>query len=425
MPRSAPSLPTDFEARAREQLGDEAGAFLSSLQAPGPRAVRANPHKASIEEVCRLLGIPHDPVPWCPSASYVPEGVRVGGTPAHAAGLFYVQEPSALAVVSALAIEPSHAVLDVAAAPGGKATHAAGLLGDDGLLVANEVERGRLGALNENLDLCGFEWSVATTSAPVLAGGFDRVIVDAPCSGEALFRRDPAACAHWSPAHVAGSARRQTRLLAAAADRVAPSGLLAYSTCTFNVEENEAQVERLLHDRPDWSLVHTARFWPHRQRCDGHYLAVLRAPAADPTPSGVRASRMAQARTPEREVVAVMARLGFGLERPTVEQGGVVYLVPPRWSGPAARPGLPLGTVARDGRFLPSHALALSRAALRAGPVEALEADELSRFRQGAPVDRPGEPGWVLVGFEGWPVGWGYRTGRTLKPRLPKRVRAR
>ena len=88
MPRPATSLPTEFEARAREQLGDEAGAFLSSLQTPGPRAVRANPHKASIAEVCRLLGFAHDPVPWCPSASYVPEGLRVGGTPAHAAGLF-------------------------------------------------------------------------------------------------------------------------------------------------------------------------------------------------------------------------------------------------------------------------------------------------------------------------------------------------
>jgi 16S rRNA C967 or C1407 C5-methylase (RsmB/RsmF family)/NOL1/NOP2/fmu family ribosome biogenesis protein len=411
-------------------LGDEAGAFLSSLQTPGPRAVRANPHKASIDDVCRLLGIPHDPVPWCPSASYVPEGLRVGGTAAHAAGLFYVQEPSALAVAASLAIEPSHAVLDVAAAPGGKATHAAGFLGEGGLLAANEVERGRLGALNENLDLCGFEWSVATTSLPSslsLPGGFDRVIVDAPCSGEALFRRDPAARAHWSPAHVAGSARRQARLLADAADRVAPGGLLAYSTCTFNVEENEAQVERLLHDRPDWSLAHSARFWPHRQRCDGHFLAVLRAPASDPAPppgpgvNGV-ANRYRISSSPLPELVQ---QLGFGLEGPTVVQGGIVHLVPPRWSGPAARPGLPLGTVARDARFLPSHALALSRAALRAGPVEALDPDDLSRFRQGAPVDRPGEPGWVLVGFERWPLGWGYRTGRTLKPRLPKRVRAR
>ena len=194
-------------------------------------------------------------MPWCPEAWFLPEGVRVGDSLAHAAGLCYVQEPSALAVAEALDVRPGHRVLDLAAAPGGKATQVAGRLGGQGVVVANEVQRGRVQALADNLDRWGSARTVLAGEtvarlAEVLPGGFDRVLLDAPCSGEGLFRRNPAAAAQWRPGHVPGSAERQRGLLADAARLVRPGGVLVYSTCTFAPEENEQQVARFLTANP-------------------------------------------------------------------------------------------------------------------------------------------------------------------------------
>src|SRR5215211_7284118 len=229
-------LPGAFQARMRELLGDEADAFLDSLGRPAERAVRANPGKLDPAGLPGLLGIGPDPVPWCREGWFLPEGVRVGDTVAHAAGLFYVQEPSAMAVGEALDVRPGQRVLDLAAAP---------------------------------------------------------------CSGEGLFRRNPAAAAQWRPGHVRGSAERQRGLLADAARLVGPGGVLVYSTCTFAPEENEQQVAGFLTTHPDWEvgdipwhegfapgrpdwapggppgLARTVRLWPHRLRGEGHFIAKL------------------------------------------------------------------------------------------------------------------------------------------------------
>ena len=253
-------LPGAFEARMRELLGPEAPAFLDSFRRPAQRAVRANPLKLDPAALPGLLGIPADPVPWCPEAWFLPEGARVGDTLAHAAGLCYVQEPSALAVGEALDLRPGQRVLDLAAAPGGKATLAAGRLGDRGVVVANEVQRSRVQALADNLDRWGSPRTVLAGDtvarlAAALPGVFDRVLLDAPCSGEGLFRRNPAAAAQWRPGHVPGSAERQRGLLADAARLVRPGGLLVYSTCTFAPEENEQQVAGFLAAHPSWELL--------------------------------------------------------------------------------------------------------------------------------------------------------------------------
>ncbi|HEX2373828.1 MAG TPA: RsmB/NOP family class I SAM-dependent RNA methyltransferase, partial [Actinomycetota bacterium] len=227
-------LPEAFVARMRQLLGPEAPAFLASYGRPAERAVRANPLKLDPAALPGLLGIAPDPVPWCREAFFLPEGARVGDSLAHAAGLCYVQEPSALAVGEALDLRPGQRVLDLAAAPGGKTTLIAGRLGDRGMVVANEVQRGRVQALADNLD----RWGSARTAiagesvarlAEQLPGAFDRVLLDAPCSGEGLFRRNPAAAAQWRPGHVHGSAERQRGLLADAARLVRPGGVLVYS----------------------------------------------------------------------------------------------------------------------------------------------------------------------------------------------------
>jgi 16S rRNA C967 or C1407 C5-methylase (RsmB/RsmF family)/NOL1/NOP2/fmu family ribosome biogenesis protein len=303
----AAALPEAFEARMRELLGPEAPAFLASYRRPAERAVRANPLKLDPAALPGLLGIEPEPVPWCREAFFLPQGARVGGTLAHAAGLCYVQEPSALAVGEALDVRPGQRVIDLAAAPGGKATLAAGRLGGRGVVVANEVQRGRVQALADNLDRWGSDRTVLAGEtvarlAERLPASFDRVLLDAPCSGEGLFRRNPAAAAQWRPGHVRGSAERQRALLADAARLVRPGGVLVYATCTFAPEENEHQVAgflathpgwRLLDiprhpgfapGRPEWSpsadpdLARTVRLWPHHLRGEGHFIAKLGAP---------------------------------------------------------------------------------------------------------------------------------------------------
>src|SRR4029453_5295623 len=306
----AAGLPGGFETRMRELLGPEAPAFLDSYRRPAQRAARANPLKLDPAALPGLLGIPPDPVPWCPEAWFLPEGARVGDTLAHAAGLCYVQEPSALAAAEALDVRPGQRAPALAPAPGGTAPQAAGRLGGHGVVVANEVQRGRVQALADNLDRWGSPRTVLAGEtvarlAAALPGGFDRVLLDAPCSGEGLFRRNPAAAAQWRPGHVAGNAERQRGLLAGAARLVRPGGVLVYSTCTFAPEENEQQVAwflaanpgwRLLAiplppgvapRRPDWSpgappeLTRTVRLWPHHLRGEGHFIAKLGRPGAE------------------------------------------------------------------------------------------------------------------------------------------------
>jgi 16S rRNA C967 or C1407 C5-methylase (RsmB/RsmF family)/NOL1/NOP2/fmu family ribosome biogenesis protein len=462
-------LPGAFEARMRELLGPEAPAFLASYRRPAQRAVRANPLKLDPAALPGLLGIPPDPVPWCPEAWFLPEGVRVGDTLAHAAGLCYVQEPSALAVGEALDVRPGQRVLDLAAAPGGKATLAAGRLGGHGVVLANEVQRSRVQALADNLDRWGSPRTVLAGDtvarlAAALPGAFDRVLLDAPCSGEGLFRRNPAAAAQWRPGHVPGSAERQRGLLADAARLVRPGGVLVYSTCTFAPEENEQQVAGFLAanpawellpipthpgfapGRPDWSpggppeLSRTVRLWPHHLRGEGHFIAKLARPAGSPGESGSLAARGrppahrerggAGGSTAPREVLE--AWRGFAAEALADGAGEVSVvgerayrLADPELAGAGVRlvrPGLLLGR-ARPGRFEPAHALAMAVGVGAARRVRAVDDREAAAFVRGETLGWDGPAGWAVVTWNGWPLGWGRGAGGTLKNHYPKGLR--
>jgi 16S rRNA C967 or C1407 C5-methylase (RsmB/RsmF family)/NOL1/NOP2/fmu family ribosome biogenesis protein len=468
----AAGLPGAFEARMRELLGPEAPAFLDSYRRPAQRAVRANPLKLDPASLPGLLGIPPDPVPWCPGAWFLPQGARVGDTLAHAAGLCYVQEPSALAAAEALDVRPGQRVLDLAAAPGGKATQAAGRLGGQGVVVANEVQRGRVQALADNLDRWGSPRTVLAGEtvarlAAALPGGFDRVLLDAPCSGEGLFRRNPAAAAQWRPGHVAGNAERQRGLLADAARLVRPGGVLVYSTCTFAPEENEQQVAgflaanpgwRLLAipmhpgfapGRPDWSpggppdLTRTVRLWPHHLRGEGHFIAKLgRSGAGESATLPARGRAPRRGKVPGREQGGARVSTGGGavvegwrqfveeaLERDpgeVVVVGERAYLVPdPEVAGAGVRlvrPGLLMGR-ARPGRFEPAHALAMAAGVAAARRVREVDDREAAAWVRGETLGWDGPAGDALVSWNGWPLGWGRGSGGTLKNHYPKGLR--
>jgi len=380
-----------------------------------------------------------------------------------------------MAVAEAMRIEPGQRVLDVAAAPGGKATHIASLLTGTGVLVANEIVPSRVKPLGENLERWGATNAVITNDDPArlaerLGPVFDRVLLDAPCSGEGMFRKTPVAIREWSPEHVAGSAARQAKILQDAARLTRSGGLLLYSTCTFAPEENERQVARFLDQHPDWDLVdipmspgfapgraewgdatekpldRAVRLWPHLIPGEGHFLALLRngSEADEPGDESPSERQKRQASGRNRVDAAYVAAawgafaaeslspasawLAGALADPSrlVTRNDALYLQPPETlpldGVKVVRTGLPLGT-AKPGRFEPAHALALAMRAEDARNVADLSVEQAGRYLAGETLPMPGPPGWTLVTVDGWPLGWGRRSNDVVKNYYPKGLR--
>jgi NOL1/NOP2/sun family putative RNA methylase len=463
------ALPETFVARLGGILGSELPAFLAAAAQPPVRGLRRNPGKVTTAQLHAVLDVPLAPVPWCSTGFRAAGGetLRLGDHPAHRAGLFYLQEPSAMSpaevLAAALGDELRGArVLDLAAAPGGKTTQLTDLVGSDGVVVANEIERKRLAVLHQNLDRWGAS-NVATCSRSTRAlaerapAAFDAVLLDAPCTGEGMFRRDPHTIRHWSIAAVHGSARRQARLLDDAQTLVAPGGVLVYSTCTFATEENEERVAAFVRDHPDWTIEdctegvasgvllgeaptdRTARLWPHRLEGEGHFVARLRRdpdsgmpPVAAPAP-GHRRRRTGPpdddqpARAWRRFAATTVPDLA---EIPVVVRDDRVFARLPRSSGlpneMLTRPGLPLGR-ARPGRFEPAQALAGHLHQDRVVDACDWPTDD-PRWRAyitGAEIPDAGPDGWVLVCAYCWGIGWARRRGNILKNFLPTTHRTR
>lgn len=462
-PPTPAELPAHFRERMAALLGDEADAFFAALLTPGA-GLRVNTLRIPPERFAGIAPFDLSPLPYPPDGFVVGESDRPGSHPYHQAGLYYLQDPGAMTVGAVPTLPPNPLVLDLAAAPGGKATHLAARMAGQGVLVANDVNRDRARELAGNLERCGVRNAIVTVETPArLAGAwggrFDLVVVDAPCSGESMFHKSEAARREWSPDAVAGCARRQVEIVRDAARLVRPGGLLLYATCTFAPEENEGVVADLLRlsddfqveplpdipgaeaGRPDWvsdapepAVAQARRLWPHRTPGAGHFLAALRRgtatqPALPPEPVRDRAA--------EGEAVALLQRfLDEQLPRLALPPGEVVsagdelYLLPtgaPPLAGlRVLRPGWWLGT-ARKGRIDPAHALAMGLQPGEAAATLDLPADsaEAAAYLRGETVRSEGPPGWVVVTVDGFPLGWGKRTGAVVKNHLPKGLRRR
>jgi NOL1/NOP2/sun family putative RNA methylase len=456
-------LPEGFEHRMREMLGEEAEKLFASYAEPRSQGLRANPLKIAPERLAGMAPFRLERVPWCRTGYYYGEEDAPGKHPYHAAGLYYIQEPSAMYAAEALDAQPGERVLDLCAAPGGKTTHIGGAMGGRGLLVANEFEPKRAKALSENVERLGLTNAVVFNETPerlanAFHGYFDRVLVDAPCSGEGMFRKDPVAVEHWSFAHVAACARLQAGILDAAYAMLREGGILVYSTCTFSPEENERTIAAFLDrhpdlsvlplplehgvaaGRPEWAepadaargeLTATARLWPHRLRGEGHYVAKLRkggaaAPWRGKLASAARAPRQQTAlyREFERKALRVTLDGAFLL------QGSHLFLLPedaPDTSGlRTVRAGLHLGECKKD-RFEPNHALALAlpanafanRIELNSGSDDATA----RAYLHGETFPSGGDGGWSAVTYDGYPLGWGKESKGTVKNFYPKGLR--
>lgn len=306
-----------FEQRMGAVLGTELPAFLESLREPPVRGLRINPAKVTASELGTLLGVEMVPVPWAEFGFVLPaDAPPLGLHPAIDCGLFYLQDPASMLAPAMLGAERGWRVADVAAAPGGKATDIATRVGPGGLLLANEVVRSRLRVLEQALDRWGSRAAVST-SLPLdrLAGSWDAVLLDAPCTGEALVRRDPHAEREWGEASVRGNARRQARLLDSVASLVRPGGTLVYSTCSFEPAENEDQVEAFLERHEGWQLDELRRVWPHRDQGDGQFAARLRRTSDGPVRKGAAFAGRASGARRARPVADVSIGDAAGLRR--------------------------------------------------------------------------------------------------------------
>ena len=361
--------PAAFLDECREILKDEFPAFLRALALPPRRALRLNPQRNGAEQAAAPFlpdGAPR--VPWEPLGRYLAADAKPGAGIAHAAGAFYLQDASAMAPVAALDPRPGERVLDLCAAPGGKSGQIAARLNGRGFLLSNEIEFSRARILLGNLERLGVT-NAFVTSAPaealarVLPAFFDRVLVDAPCSGEGMFRRDPEAASQWNPDAPAGCAARQTAILNDAARMVRPGGKLVYSTCTFNRLENEGTVREFLRAHPDFepdafdlpgvgtSRDGCLRLWPHRIEGEGHFLArFTRKPeetcARNVSLPEVRAS--VESRRVESETFSVRAQINDGAPseaRATAESGRIESETFPVRTLPEARASAESGRV--------------------------------------------------------------------------------
>lgn len=427
-------LPEAFLQRMEAQLGSEYPAFLESLERPRAVALRFNPMKGE-RPVLPFVGAP---VPWEPEGFYYDPETRPGLHVYHEAGVYYLQEASAMAPVALLDPKPGERVCDLCAAPGGKTTQIAGRMLGQGFLVCNEINPKRAKILSRNIERMGVANALVTNEHPeTLAsrfpGFFDRVLVDAPCSGEGMFRKEEAAVTDWSQETVQMCARRQREILDSAARLVRPGGRLVYSTCTFAPEEDEETVAAFLESHPEFTPEPVEapwfvpgenasyRMWPHKLLGEGHFAAVLRKTQGEsgevPACPGEKCPKAWESFAKELDITLPEGKaVSFGqslywapMELPELNRLKVL------------RPGLELGTE-RKGRFEPAHALALWLKTCAVTESFPPESPEMKAYLHGDVVPS-GKKGWCLVQAGGYAIGWGKGDGSVLKNHYPKGLR--
>ena len=427
-------LPEVFLERMKAQLGDEYEEFLRSLERPRAVALRFNPLKGENLQ----LPFVREPVPWEPQGYYYDPESRPGLHVYHEAGVYYLQEASAMSPVALLDPQPGERVCDLCAAPGGKTTQIAGRMMGEGFLLCNEFSPKRAKILSRNIERMAVANALVTNEdtaalAKRFPGSFDKVLIDAPCSGEGMFRKEEAAVTDWSVETVEMCARRQAEILHNGAQLVRPGGRLVYSTCTFAPEEDELAVAQFLESHPDFEpeVMETPwfdpvengghRMWPHKLLGEGHFAAVLRKKGEDEAEFDAFEGEKIP-----KEWASFAKELGIKLPAgKAVMFGETLYWAPEGMPDirrlKVLRAGLELGTV-KKGRFEPAHALALWLKTC--ANVETFEADsqEITQFMHGNVIPSS-KRGWCLVCADGYSIGWGKGDGNVLKNHYPKGLR--
>lgn len=441
-------LPDDFLSRLKTFLTDEEyNGYIASVNNDYFRGIRVNTLKISIEKARSLLPFETRETPFCDKGFYIPfETQGLGNLPLHRAGAFYAQEPSAMSAVTVLGVQKGDIVLDLCAAPGGKSTQIAAELDGTGLLWSNEIVKSRANILLSNIERMGIPNAVVSSCHPdklcrSLSGFFDKILVDAPCSGEGMFRRDETAVAEWSAQHSDACAERQLAILDSAALALKDGGTLVYSTCTFSRAENEGVIEKFLEKHKDFELVDCGVSFGRRalgkavrilpqDGGEGHFAAKLRKSGEiyklDNTFSPIV--------TPQTKAALKLYDEMF-IGRPFGERfeeiGDKLLLLPdapiPALHGLGVlRAGLLFGEV-RKNRIEPCHSVFMAAKREQLGSYVELSLDDerLSRYFHGEEIAVDEElKGFTAVLAEGVTAGFGKAVGGTLKNRYPKGLRS-
>ena len=456
------TLPQAFCDRMQPLLSDKWADFTAAYAAPLRRGLRVNTHKITVQRFRELFPHPLEPSPFATDSFYLDAEHKAGSDPLHHAGAYYMQEPSAASAVTVLAPQPGERILDLCAAPGGKSTQIAAALGDSGLLWSNEYVAARARILAQNVERMGVRRAVVSNkdSSPLcegLAGFFDGVLVDAPCSGEGMFRKEPQALTEWSLDNIHLCAARQREILQNAAKAVRPGGRLVYSTCTFAPEENECVVAAFLADNPDFTLepievpwgspgftfeavkaftdtsacnadlTGCRRIFPY-QGGEGHFiarfrrsdLAVTTQPAPYPLP---------KADPHAAEAAALYADCFISPPQGDfVTVGDQVRLLPPGLPDclglGVLSAGIPVAQVCKN-RLEPCHGAFTATDGANCRRLADLSPDDpaLTAFLHGQEILFDGDNGWTAVAVAGIPVGFGKVSSGRLKNRYPKGLR--
>jgi len=447
-------FPVSFTEKMKTILGDEYEDFLKGYDRTRHYGLRVNRTKITAEQFERMSMYDLTPVPWIDNAFEYEDSVSPAKHPYYFAGMYYLQEPSAMTPANLLTIEPGDRVLDLCAAPGGKATELGAKLNHTGLLVANDISNSRAKALLKNIELFGIPNVLVTSEPPEklaekFPGFFDKILIDAPCSGEGMFRKNPGMMKDWETYGPKHYSDLQRSIVPHAIRMLKPGGMLLYSTCTFSPEENEGSVKFMLDLDPDLEVVDIpnryegfapgrpeliedgipdlkkcVRIWPHKMNGEGHFIALLRKKE--------KAEEVVKKAKPRKEkalpalLEEFMKDCTYPVNGSDIEiQEDRVYLMPEGIKGIKGlrflRSGLLLGTLTKD-RFEPSQAFAMvlkkdqykatidlssiDHRVIRYLKGETIEVDDLPLKRQ---------KGWQLVCVDGFPLGWGKLVNGSLR----------
>lgn len=428
------NLPQQFIKEMKSLLPEcEWADFFSVYDKKPYKGVRVNTLKCDATTVRRYVQLDPAHVEWEQNGFYTQEE-KVGGNPAHFAGLIYSQEPSAMCAAPMLDVKAGERVLDLCSAPGGKGTQLAAAMQGEGVLVLNEPIFSRAKILSQNVERMGVKNAVVTSAMPSelsrkLPNYFDKILVDAPCSGEGMFRKNAKeALEEWSEENVRLCAQRQSEILDEATKMLKIGGRLVYSTCTFSYVEDEGQVCDYLQKHPEMRLIKQEKLYPHKVKGEGHFAALFEKTDGE----SERVVKEVKPSCPKAIEKAYRDfEKGFFIEWKAAclhEVNGVVYELPQGvfdWKGlQVLRVGIRLGEMV-NGRFEPDHSLAMACKQEECKRVcsFAFDDEKTEKFLRGETVEADGEKGWCLVCMDGYPVGLGKRVNGVLKNHIPKALR--
>lgn len=443
------NLPEQFIVKMKDILKEDFDHFLKSYDQGRFFGLRANTLKISPKELKDILSYLDEPIPWSSDGFYYPEEERPGKNPLFYAGLYYIQEPSAMYPGEALGVRSGDFVLDLCAAPGGKSIQLAAKLGENGILVVNDVNQQRAKVLLKNIEKYGVKNALVLNERPeniqrAFGGFFDKILVDAPCSGEGMFRKDPDMIKTWSPSEVEKYAKWQQEILKAASQCLKKGGNLVYSTCTFSIEENEDRVRALVDSMSSFNLEECIRLWPHQIKGEGHFIAKIKSRCEDSSKgNGHSISKVVLNKATkealenfcsgiwknENYYLSLLPQNGNLVER----DGHILWehsQLPSLKGLKVLRSGWLLGTMDRD-RFKPSQAFAMalnrndSENAVQILNLSSKDHKELNyahRYLKGETIqleDTKFQKGWYLVSIDSFPLGWAKSAEFSLKNEYP------